>query len=461
MDHDPILRAQHLDRAEDPRAAAAYLAAASAQQIAFQSDAALRLADRGLAIARHDNDRHALTCLKGELLRDLGDIASSIATYRQAIAASPDDQALCRAEIGLADGLRVSEGLDEALTLLNDAQTLAERQAMTQELARLHHLRGNIFFPMGNIEGCRQEHERGLAQARLSGSVEAEARALGGLADAAYAQGRMRTAFEHFSRCVALSRKHGCGRIEVANRSMVGFSRFYLNEARQARADGDEAARAAALVGQPRAEMLGEFMGAFACCDMGEFEAMKGYLERALSLARQLNARRFEAQAFEKQARILLHEGRRADAAALLREALSICRDAGTQFCGPIVMSALSLAVEDPSEKEVLLAEGAQMLARGAVAHNHFWFHRDAIEALLAAADDDGVMRHVAALEDYARAEPLPWSSLFAARGRCLANASRGEIDDPLLDQLKRIRAELISAGFKPFVGAVDAVLTA
>ena len=461
VDHDPILRAQHLDRAEDPRAAAAYLAAASAQQIAFQSDAALRLADRGLAIARHDNDRHALTCLKGELLRDLGDIASSIATYRQAIAASPDDQALCRAEIGLADGLRVSEGLDEALTLLNDAQTLAERQAMTQELARLHHLRGNIFFPMGNIEGCRQEHERGLAQARLSGSVEAEARALGGLADAAYAQGRMRTAFEHFSRCVALSRKHGCGRIEVANRSMVGFSRFYLNEARQARADGDEAARAAALVGQPRAEMLGEFMGAFACCDMGEFEAMKGYLERALSLARQLNARRFEAQAFEKQARILLHEGRRADAAALLREALSICRDAGTQFCGPIVMSALSLAVEDPSEKEVLLAEGAQMLARGAVAHNHFWFHRDAIEALLAAADDDGVMRHVAALEDYARAEPLPWSSLFAARGRCLANASRGEIDDPLLDQLKRIRAELISAGFKPFVGAVDAVLTA
>ena len=242
---------------------------------------------------------------------------------------------------------------------------------------------------------------------------------------------------------------------------MVGFSRFYLNEARQARADGDDAARAAALVGQPRAEMLGEFMGAFACHDLGEFESMKGYLDRALRVARQLSARRFEAQALEKQARILLHEGRRVDAVDLLREALSICRDAGTQFCGPIVMSALSLAVEDPSEKEALLAEGAQMLARGAVAHNHFWFYRDAIEALLAAADPNGAMRHVAALEDYARAEPLPWSSLFAARGRCLANAARGEIDDPLLDQLKRIRAELMRSGFKPFLGAVDAVLTA
>ena len=80
----------------------------------------------------------------------------------------------------------------------------------------------------------------------------------------------MRTAFEHFSRCVALSQQHGFGRIEVANRSMVGFSRIYLNEAPQAKEDGDAAARAAALVGQPRAELLGETMGAFACYELGD-----------------------------------------------------------------------------------------------------------------------------------------------------------------------------------------------
>jgi hypothetical protein len=97
---------------------------------------------------------------------------------------------------------------------------------MVAELARIHHLRGNIFFPLGNIEGCREEHERGLGFAQRSGSPEAEARALGGLADAAYAQGRMRSAFDHFSRCVALSQQHGFGRIEVANRSMVGSVGF-------------------------------------------------------------------------------------------------------------------------------------------------------------------------------------------------------------------------------------------
>ena len=111
----------------------------------------------------------------------------------------------------------MSEGLDEALALLSEAQALAERHTMIPELARLHHLRGNIFFPLGNIDGCRQEHERGLGYARRSSSAEAEARALGGLGDAAYAQGRMRTAFVYFSRCVSLSREHGFGRIEVAN----------------------------------------------------------------------------------------------------------------------------------------------------------------------------------------------------------------------------------------------------
>ena len=149
------------------------------------------------------------------------------------------------------------------------------------------------------------------------------------------------------------------------------------------------------------------------------------------------------------QARSLLDAGRRAHATALLREALSICREAGTQFCGPKVTGALSLAVEDPAEREALLIEGAQMLARGAVGHNHLWFHRDAIEVQLSAGNADSAMRHAAALEDYTRAEPLPWSSLFASRGRCLARVLRGDLSDELLDELKRVRAELLSAGFE------------
>jgi class 3 adenylate cyclase/tetratricopeptide (TPR) repeat protein len=458
-EQDLTLHAQHLDRAEDARAAKAYLKAAITQRAAFHVDAALRLADRGLEVAQADDDRHALICIKGELLRDLGDIASSVATYRLAITTSPDEAALSQAQLGLAEGLRVSEGLDEALELLDEAQHAAERHEMVAELARIHHLRGNIFFPLGNIDGCREEHERGLRFAQRSGSPEAEARALGGLADAAYAQGKMRSAFEHFSRCVALSRQYGFGRIEVANRSMVGFSRIYLNEAMQAKEDGDAAARAAALVGQPRAELLGETMGAFACHELGDFNSMRDYLGRTMQLARQLGARRFEAQGLEMQARILLETGRRAEAAEMLREALAICREAGTQFCGPKVTSALSRTVDDPAERAALLAEGKEMLERGAVGHNHLWFYRDAIEALLSASDGARALEYVAALENYTRAERLPWSDLFATRGRLLAGAARGSVDDGMRDELVRIRTALRDAGLRAFLPPIEATL--
>ena len=73
------------------------------------------------------------------------------------------------------------------------------------------------------------------------------ARALDGLGDAAYAQGRMRSAYRYFSRCAALARAHGFGRIEVATRSMAGC-RIYFNEAREALKEGIEAAAAAARV---------------------------------------------------------------------------------------------------------------------------------------------------------------------------------------------------------------------
>jgi len=458
-EQDVVLRAQHLDRAEDERAAGAYLAAAVAQRSAYHAETALRLVSRGIAIARSDGERHALTCLKGELQRDLGDIAASIGTYREAVASAQDEPACCRAQLGLAESLRVSEGLAEALRLLEAAQEPAERHGLVPELARLHHLRGNILFPLGNIEGCRKEHERGLEYARQSGSPEAEARSLGGLADAAYAQGRMHTAFRYFSDCVELSREHGFGRIEVANRSMLGFSRIYLNEPRQAREDSDAATRTATLVSQPRAEMLGETIGVFSCYELGAYEEMRIHLEREMRLIRQLGARRFEAQNLEMQGRRLLDLGHHADAEARLREALAICRDVGIQFSGPKAMSALARAVIPAAERERLLAEGEELLHQGSLGHNHLWFYRDAIEAMLAVGDAMGAQRYVGALETYTASEPLPWSELFVARGRTLAATLASHDHDATGRELAKIRAVHLDTGLTAFLPAIDKVI--
>ncbi|MBP0592221.1 AAA family ATPase [Paraburkholderia sp. LEh10] len=456
---DPVLRAQHLDRAEDERAPQACLDAAVAQHASHFTESALRFTERGLAIARTAPERHALMCFKGELQRDLGDIEASIATYRLAADAAPDDAGRCVAQLGLAEGLRVNEGLSEALALLDAAQQTAEREDRLNDLARLHHLRGNILFPLGRIDACRSEHERGLAYARRLGLPEAEARALGGIADAAYAQGRMRTAFEHFSRCVELSREHGFGQIEVANRSMKGFSRIYLNEVREARDDTGAASREAALVGQPRAQMLCETLGVFASYEAGDARAMQLHLDQEMRLIRLLGARRFEAQNVEVQGRLLLESGQREEAVRVLRESLAMCREVGMQFSAPKTLSALSRAVDDDAERAALLAEGADLLTRGAVAHNHLWFYRDAIDAMLSARDPDRAIRYVAALEDFTRAEPLPWVQLFAARGRAMAALLRDSSDEAAAAELRRVRAALANAGFGGALKAVDALL--
>ena len=82
----------------------------------------------------------------------------------------------------------------------------------------------------------------------------------------------MATARDYFRRCVALARENGLGRIEVSNRSMIGFTRYYLNELREAVEDGLAAVEAAAIVGHQRAEMLARFLVYMALFDMGEID---------------------------------------------------------------------------------------------------------------------------------------------------------------------------------------------
>ena len=143
----------------------------------------------------------------------------------------------------------------------------------------------------------------------------------------------------------------------------------------------------------------------------------------------------------------------------MLREALAICRDAGTQFCGPKVISALSRVVENATERASLLAEGEAMLGRGSVGHNHLWFYRDAIEALLSARDAEGALVYVGRLEDYTRAEPLSWADLFVARGRALCASLRKGADAPIRDELARVRTALAAAGMTAFLPAIDVAM--
>jgi hypothetical protein len=110
-----------------------------------------------------------------------------IEAHEGALATAEDDVERCRALLGLAAGLRIVDRQELTLQILERAEAAAVAHDLAPELARLHHLRGNLHFMLGNLAGCREQHERALEHAGRAGSPELEARALSGLGDAAWA----------------------------------------------------------------------------------------------------------------------------------------------------------------------------------------------------------------------------------------------------------------------------------
>jgi tetratricopeptide (TPR) repeat protein len=294
-DRDRVLHVEHLDRAEDAAAPLAYLEAARAQATEYRTERALRLVERGLALAGERADVYALTRFQGEILHDLGAIPESVSAFERALAVAETEVERCGAWLGLAAGMRMLDRFDEAFAALDQAEAAAAAAGLEANLARAHHLRGNLCFPLGRLQECQRAHELALDLAREAGAPELEARALGGLGDAEYARGRMRSAHGHFSRCVELSRAHGFGRVEVANLTMVGHMEAYLHDLQRALATTLAAIELAARVGHHhRAEVVAQHGASRVLCMMGDFEPAKAHAERALALVQRLGVRRFE-----------------------------------------------------------------------------------------------------------------------------------------------------------------------
>jgi hypothetical protein len=70
----------------------------------------------------------------------------------------------------------------------------------------------------------------------------------------------MSTAYRHYGQCITLCREHGYGRIEVANLTMRGWTRFYQNELADTCEDLAHAAEIAERVADQRAEALARFL---------------------------------------------------------------------------------------------------------------------------------------------------------------------------------------------------------
>lgn len=454
---DPGLCAEHYDRAGDARAPGAYLAASHAEARRYRYERALVLAEHGLALAREAGERHALGLMRARMLLDGGRAQEAITAAGETLvhAATPGERAASL--IVQAAAMRILDQADAALAALAEAEPLARAAGSDLDLARLHHLRGGFFFVQGRSADCLREHEAALAHARAAGSVEAEANALSGLGDAGYVAGRMRTANERFRVCVELAQRHGLGRIEVANKHMLGWTFHYLGRFDEALAVGEDAVNMARQVSAQRTEAVARQTVAYTQgWLMGRLSPALEHLDRALPVVQALGAVRFEAQNLVFRALLELRAGQRERAQAEAREALAFSRNGAMGFIGPTALGVLALVTTDRAERQQVLAEGEALLAKGGISHNFFDFYACAIDASLESRDFTAVEHYCAALERYTAAEPVPWSELAIARGRLLARHGRGENGTELQAALQAQRERTAVLGFDVWLPALD-----
>jgi class 3 adenylate cyclase/tetratricopeptide (TPR) repeat protein len=424
---DPVLRAEHLDRAGEPEAARAYLAAAKAQATLFRQDQAIALAARGLALASLAQDTFELAMLVGDLQLDAGRGTEALDAYVQALAVASEDADRCRALLGCASSNRLIARVDDAFSGLAEAEPVAMARSDHRALAEIHYLRGNLHFARGRLAECRSEHELALEAARRVGAPEWQARALSGLADAQYMDCRMATALSHFAGCVDLCETHGLTRIAVPNRVMMGHCQIYTCAFDSGLEDMRVALEAAVRIGNRHAEMFATHSLGMCLVAAGRYAEAESVQSEALEQARTLKARRYEAAILGHSAEAALSKVQRTEALALARKGREISEATGPGFVGPILYGLLALVEDKRQDQEEALAAGEALLAQGSVGHNYFWFRRYAIERALLFEDWNEVDRQADALLLRMADEPLAYASHVAERGRQLARRGRGE----------------------------------
>ncbi|MDF2765716.1 MAG: hypothetical protein K0S81_2710 [Rhodospirillales bacterium] len=450
---DPGLHAQHLGRANDPAAAGAYLEAAAAARASYRLEEALRLIEEGTEAAGADRMRHALALERGSLLHDLGRIGEATAAYEDALALAAEPAHECRARIGLAAAMRISDRIDDALAELDKAEPIASSLRMDAERSRIHYLRGSLYFPRARVRESRAEHERALEFGRLAGSAELEALALSGLGDALYAEGRMRSAADAFGRCVSLAREHGLGRIEVANLPMLAFTRLFSGEVHAALELGHSAVAAARRVGNRRGEIIAHHLVFATNLELDRLDQAKEALEAGHVVAVELKARRFQAESLGFMAQFARISGDRATAVARSREAVALARETGLEYIGGIVLGELAAAALDHAEMRSARDEALTLLERGTLAHNHLWFYRAIIEADLERGAWQDLPRWAEGLEAVTSQEPLRYTDLLIRFARLAARRLASPKGGEAAKALETLSAEFAQLGFVRLAG--------
>lgn len=372
------LAAEHLARANDSRAAKTFLAAAEAE--ADRPLSAIAMARKGLEAPGSDADHTALNLHLGELLLDRGDGAGARTCFEAALAASDQPATQVRAQIGLGAASRLADDYVAGLALLAEAEPLAKAHALHALLAKLYYLRGNLHFPRGESALCLAAHQAGLEAARNAGSRELEARALGGLADAYYVGGRLRSAGKAFRQCIELSESLGLLRAAAPNLPMLALARTYDGALEEAFALLQKGLDLSRRLGLKRAELIATHSAFVCAAERGEYQAGLELARQALLASQEIGSKLFESEGHLFVCCGLLRLGDIEPAKIAAEQAVESSRRAGFDFTGPTALAHRAwLHGGEAARRD--LAECRERLATTAISHNHWQSLRPMIAA--------------------------------------------------------------------------------
>ena len=365
-ERDPAVQAEHLERAGDAGAPAAYLRAAKSEAALLHMTAALGLAERGLAIARIATDIFDLALQAGTLQRDLGRGEPALASFNKAHEAAVGDRQRAAAMIGMASANRLLGRVAVGLQLAETLGPMVDEIGDDRMAAEFFFLRGNLAFAASDLALCKASHQAAFAAAERAGSVEWRIRALGGLGDAAYVEGNLVTARNCFGECADLADQHGFIRIASPNRGMQANCQLYFLEIEQAQRQYERALAGAQRIGDQYLEMFAKECTAFGLWVADRHEEVARAANEALALSRALKADRYTYILLACVASASRQRLPTEELLALCREALELAERTSMTFAGPLVYGVYALVEPDPTRQVELLrarrgADGANL----------------------------------------------------------------------------------------------------
>ncbi len=184
-------------------------------------------------------------------------------------------------------------------------------------------------------------------------------------------------------------------------------------------------------VGQPRAEIIACHAASLAAQWQLDLEQARAHIGRADELTARIGARRFHSENLAFRAEVEHLAGNADLAWRLGAEALEDARVVAPAYLGPLV-AGVCLAFAPLDHVAAIVAEGERMLTSTALSHNHLFFFKGAMEAMLRQGDWEGAEAFADRLDAKFSAEPALHMRLLSRRARLIAALGRWPGDEAL-----------------------------